>query len=181
MNEIIQTKRLILRKWREEDFLPFAALNACPHVCKYLAKTLTQQESNDLAQRIISHFDKHGFGLYAAERKDTHQFIGFTGLSIPNFEAHFMPAIEIGWRLSYTNWGQGFATEAAKAVSDYAFDALELNEIVSFTTKNNTASRRVMEKIGMTHKQEDNFDHPSLHKNHPLKEHVLYRLSHHNA
>ena len=175
-DNLIQTRRLILRKWKEEDLVPFAKLNACKHVCEFLPKTLSKKESDELAARIISHFDKHGFGLFAVERKDNNHFIGFTGLSIPGFEAHFMPAIEIGWRLSYENWGQGFATEVAMVVRDYAFDTLGLDEIVSFTTERNMASRRVMEKIGMNHNIEDDFDHPSLPAGHRLSRHVLYRL-----
>ena len=177
MNDhILYTDRLILRRWKDSDRKPFAALNACHHVCKFLAKRLTTHESDELALKIMTHFKQHGFGLYAVERKDNQQFIGFTGLNIPSFDAHFMPAIEIGWRLSYEHWGQGFATEAATAVRDYAFAVLNLNEIVSFTTEKNTASRRVMEKIGMHYHPKDDFDHPALHENHPLRRHVLYRL-----
>ena len=175
-NNLIQTHRLILRKWKEEDLVPFAKLNACNHVCQFLPKTLSKKESDELATRIRSHFNKHGFGLFAVERKDNKQFVGFTGLSIPGFEAHFMPAVEIGWRLSYKNWGKGLATEAALAVRDYAFNKLNLDEIVSFTTDKNIASRRVMEKIGMNHSIEDDFDHPSLPVGHRLNRHVLYRL-----
>ncbi|MDB2415471.1 GNAT family N-acetyltransferase [Rickettsiales bacterium] len=176
MITFIQTKRLILRSWKKEDLEPFAKLNACKYVCEFLPKPLIKSESDNLAERIIAHFDKHGFGLYAVERKDNGKFIGFTGLSIPIFEAHFMPAVEIGWRLSYENWGQGFATEAALAVRDYAFEELGLNEIVSFTAEKNASSRRVMEKIGMQHDKVDDFDHPSLPSDHPLQRHVLYRL-----
>jgi len=176
MKTITTTKRLVLRKWKEEDLAPFAELNACKHVCEFLPKTLSRVESDALAEKIMQHFDKHKFGLFAVERKDNNHFIGFTGLSIPGFEAHFMPAVEIGWRLSYEDWGQGFATEAAMAVRDYAFNKLRLDEIVSFTTEKNIASRRVMEKIGLNHSVADDFDHPSLPAGHRLSRHVLYRL-----
>ena len=103
--------------------------------------------------------------------------IGFLGLMIPSFEAHFTPAVEIGWRLSSTHWNQGYATEGAKAVLHYAFTSLNLPEVVSFTAVNNLASRRVMEKIGLQHNPKDDFDHPKLEQNSPLRRHVLYRLS----
>jgi 3-dehydroquinate dehydratase/shikimate dehydrogenase len=173
---MIRTKRLVLRTWQQTDLEPFARLNACEHVCEFLPKVLTKSESDDLAARIMAHFDKHGFGLMAVEYHDTGAFIGFTGLSIPTFNAHFMPAVEIGWRLAYAYWGKGIATEAAMAVRDYAFGELGLNELVSFTTRANIASRRVMEKIGMTHDEADDFHHPNLSKSHPLGPHVLYRL-----
>lgn len=173
---MIETQRLILRKWHQQDLEPFADLSACEHVCRFLAKRLSRDESDALAARIITHFEQHGFGLFAVEEKDSRQFIGFTGLSIPGFEAHFMPAVEIGWRLSYANWGKGFATEAAIATRDYAFDTLGLQELVSFTAQDNKASRRVMEKTGMTHDEADDFDHPALPNGHPLQRHVLYRI-----
>ncbi len=156
----LQSQRLILREWKTDDFSPFFKLNSCKHVCEFLPKILNRKESDSLATRIISDFNKNGFGLYAVERKDNHRFIGFTGLSIPRFEAPFMPSVEIGWRLSYENWGQDFATETAQVVRDYAFTTLGINELVSFTVVNNIASRRVMEKIGMSHTIDDDFAPP---------------------
>jgi RimJ/RimL family protein N-acetyltransferase len=173
---MITTDRLILRKWRQADLEVFAELNSCPQVCEFLTKQLTRLESDELARKIIAHFKDHGFGLFAVERVDTGEFIGFTGLSIPSFDAHFMPAVEIGWSLGFEHWGNGFATEAARAVVNYAFEKLQLQEIVSFTTAYNIQSRRVMDKIGMTHDANGDFDHPSLDESHPLKAHVLYRL-----
>ena len=172
---MIETKRLFLRHWKNEDFLPFFAINSHPKVCQYLPKPLTESESNELANKIIQKFDTQGFGCFAIERKDTGTFIGFTGLNIPNFDAPFMPAVEIGWRLGFDHWGQGFATEAARAVRDYAFNELKRSEIVSFTVPQNTASRRVMEKIGMVHDPSADFNHPDLPQNHRLSRHVLYR------
>ena len=102
---ILETKRLILRTWQQEDLNPFASLNACEHVCKFMPHILNESESNALGKKIISHFDKYGFGLFAVERKDTQEFIGFTGLNIPDFSASFMPATEIGWRLAHEHWG----------------------------------------------------------------------------
>jgi RimJ/RimL family protein N-acetyltransferase len=104
-------------------------------------------------------------------------FIGFVGLSVPTFEAHFTPCVEIGWRLAQEHWGQGYATEAARAAIDFGFQKFELSEIVSFTVPDNLRSRAVMERIGMTRSPADDFDHPALPENHPLRRHVLYRKS----
>jgi 3-dehydroquinate dehydratase/shikimate dehydrogenase len=174
---MLETQRLILRLFTEYDKDAFAKLNACSNVCRYFPKKLNKNESDYLADKIIKQFYSNGFGLWAVQRKDNNKFIGFTGLNIPDFEANFMPAIEIGWRLSYNDWGQGFATEAAIAARDYAFNDLSFNEIVSFTTKNNEASRKVMHKIGMSHNQEDDFYHPKLNPDSLLSYHVLYRLN----
>lgn len=173
---MIETERLTLRPWQSSDLQPFAELNACARVCELLPKPLTAAESDALAERIMAHFHEHGFGLFAVELKSSGEFIGFNGLSIPTFDAHFMPAVEIGWRLAHRHWGRGYATEAAKAALAHAFQTLRLPEIVSFTVPENTRSRRVMEKIGLHHDARDDFDHPGLPDGHRLKRHVLYRL-----
>ncbi|MBI5448033.1 MAG: GNAT family N-acetyltransferase [Gammaproteobacteria bacterium] len=174
---IIETERLILRTWREEDIEPMAAIDQDPKVCEFLLGIGNRATTEAGVKRIIQHYKQHGFCLYAVELKSTHEFIGWTGLSVPSFEAHFTPAVEIGWRLDSRHWNQGYATEGAKAVLQYAFTVLKLPEIVSFTAVNNQASRRVMEKIGLHHESSDDFDHPKLEKSHPLCRHVLYRLS----
>lgn len=173
---IIPTKRLILRPWLPSDDVPFARLNADPRVMEFMPRTLTRDESDAMVVRIRDHFAARGFGLYALELRETGEFIGFTGLSVPAFAAHFTPCIEIGWRLAFDCWNRGFATEAALAVRDTAFGALGLPEIVSFTVPHNLASRRVMEKIGMTRDPAEDFDHPRLPEGHALRRHVLYRL-----
>ncbi len=104
-------------------------------------------------------------------------FIGFIGLSIPRFEAHFTPCVEIGWRLARAHWGRGYATEGARRVLAHGFGTLQLPEIVSFTTRDNQRSRAVMERIGMRRDPADDFDHPGLSPDHRLREHVLYRAS----
>ena len=119
----------------------------------------------------------NGYGLYAVEVKQSGAFVGYVGLARPNFEAHFTPAVEIGWRLARETWGQGYATEAARAVVDHAFGPLGLEALVSFTAEWNRPSRRVMEKIGMTHDPADDFRHQKLPADHKLSRHVLYRLS----
>lgn len=171
----IETPRLILREWQQSDYEPFIALNADAEVMEFFPKTLSPEETMAQIGRIIAHFEKYGFGLFAAARKDNGEFIGFTGLAYVNFESYFTPCVEIGWRLSVANWGLGFATEAAKACIEYGFHDLNLKEIYSFTSIHNKRSEHVMEKIGM--QQAGEFDHPLVAKDDFLERHVLYKIS----
>ena len=173
----LTTERLLLRRWRPADREPFAALNADPLVMKHLRSTLSRQESDALIERVDATFDQNGFGPWAVEVPNVAPFIGFVGLSIPRFEAHFTPCVEIGWRIAAEHWKRGYATEAARAALRVGFEVFQLEEIVSFTVPGNLPSRRVMEKINMTHDEADDFDHPSFPDGHPLKRHVLYRIS----
>jgi RimJ/RimL family protein N-acetyltransferase len=197
----LATDRLILRPWREADKEFFAKLNADPVVMEFFPSMLTRVESDAMADRIQSGFNERGWGLWAVEvtdqvassdvpvgqneRRDAIPrgipFIGYVGLSIPRFEAHFTPCTEIGWRLDREHWGQGYATEAAKAVCKFAFESLDLKEIVSFTSTINLRSRRVMERLGMTYLSDEDFDHPVLPSDHRLCRHVLYRLRRNDA
>ena len=170
-----ETERLRLRQWRTADHQPFAALNADPDVMEFFPKILDRTESDTLADRIEAHISKNGWGLWAAELKADHDFIGYVGLSSPRPELPFSPAVEIGWRLSKQNWGQGFATEAARDALRVGFESLELPEIVSFTSVGNLRSRAVMERLGMT--ASDEFDHPNISPGNSLRRHCLYRLS----
>jgi RimJ/RimL family protein N-acetyltransferase len=172
----LNTARLRLRRWCAADGEPFAAMNADARVMKYFPRLLTREESDTLIARIEERFERSGFGLWAVDVDDGSQFAGFIGLSVPQFEAHFTPCIEIGWRLAAEYWGRGLATEGARAVLDFGFKSLRLDQIVSFTTEANVRSRRVMEKLGMSHDPVDDFDHPSL-PGHPLQRHVLYRIN----
>jgi RimJ/RimL family protein N-acetyltransferase len=172
----VRTERLILRRWRESDREPFARMNADPKVMEFFPAVLSRQESDELADRIEAHFAEHRFGGCAAELKKTGEFIGFIGLAVPRFEVAFTPCVEIGWRIAAKHWGQGLATEGARAVVEFAFAKLGLREIVSFTTVENMRSRRVMERLGMTHDAEDDFDHPLVPEGHAMRRHVLYRL-----
>jgi RimJ/RimL family protein N-acetyltransferase len=133
MRDSIKTDRLLLRRWRESDRLPFQAMNADPRVMEFMSSLLAPVESDALITRIESHFARLGFGLFAAELLRDAAFAGFIGLSVPAFDAHFMPAVEIGWRLAFDLWGNGLATEGARAVTRYAFHEVGLDSIVSFT------------------------------------------------
>lgn len=151
-------------------------MNSDARVMEFMPALLSASESDLMVDRIESHFREHGFGLYALELRKERAFIGFAGLSIPAFQAHFTPCVEIGWRLSAEYWGRGLGTEAAHAAVRHAFESLALDSLVSFTVPDNIRSRRVMEKIGMTHNPGDDFDHPNLPEGHPLRRHMLYRL-----
>lgn len=102
----VTTARLLLRGWRESDRDPFAAMNADPEVARYLPTPLDRASSDALVDRIVAHWAEHGFGLWAIERHDDGAFLGFTGLYRPAFEAHFTPAVEVGWRLAREAWGR---------------------------------------------------------------------------
>ncbi|AYC31512.1 N-acetyltransferase [Pseudomonas cavernae] len=173
----LHSPRLRLRAWRDADLPAFAALNADPAVMRHFPACLSRDESDALAARIRAHFAAHGFGAWALERRDSGAFIGFTGLAQVGFAAPFSPAVEIGWRLARAHWGQGFAREAARAALACAFERLGLDEVVAFTTPSNLPSQRVMQAIGMRHDPADDFEHPQLPPGHPLRRHVLYRLS----
>ena len=173
---ILTTPRLRLRQWREEDLAPFAALNADPQVMEFFPKTLTRAESDAVAGRIRDHFARHGFGLWAVEAPGIADFMGFVGLAVPSFEAHFTPCVEIGWRLAREHWGHGYATEAATAALAFGFGDRALEEIVAFTVPANIPSRRVMGRLGMRRLPADDFEHPAIADGHPLRPHVLYRL-----
>ncbi len=169
--------RLRLRRWRNTDRAPFAALNADPVVMEHFPAMLTAEQSNAFIDRIETTFEERTLGLWAVEVVETSAFAGYIGLWPATFEAHFTPAMEIGWRLAEEFWGQGYATEGARAVLADGFERVGLDEIVSFTATTNEPSWRVMERIGMTHDSADDFDHPTLEPGHRLKRHVLYRIS----
>jgi ribosomal-protein-alanine N-acetyltransferase len=178
MTELVrlETRRLILRPWREEDRAPFAALNADPRVTAHLTGVLGRAESDAIVDRVLAGFAEHGHGPWALEVKGGAPFIGFCGIWNPSFTAHFMPCTEIGWRLAHEAWGKGYATESAEAALAYGFGALRLAEIVAYTTPANRRSRGVMERLGMRHDPADDFERPPLTDGAPARTHVLYRL-----
>ena len=173
----LRTERLVMRRWRDEDRDPFAELNADPAVMEHFPAVLTRAESDAFVDRIEVAFEQQGFGLWAVEVVGGSPFIGFVGLAVPAFDAHFTPAVEVGWRLAQEHWGHGYATEAARRALVVAFDDLGLDEVVSFTFVGNDRSRQVMERLGMTRDPADDFEHPSLPEGHRIRRHVLYRLA----
>lgn len=172
---ILETPRLFLRHWKEEDLALFAHLNQDPRVMEYFPSILSKKQSDQLARSIEKELTEKEYGLWAVELKKAHAFIGFVGLHYQDFPAHFTPCIEIGWRLMYDAWGKGYAFEAASKVLEYAFHELYLKEVVSFTAVDNIRSRKLMERLNMSYHKEDDFEHPKLSKSHPLRLHVLYR------
>lgn len=173
----LRTQRLLLRQWRDADLAPFAAMNADPRVMEHFPNRLSRDDSDAWVGRIQAALREHGFGLWAVEVTDSAPFIGYVGLSVPRFAAPFMPAVEIGWRLGASYWGNGYAREAAHAVLAYGFTTIGLAEIISFTVPANRRSRAVMAAIGMTHDPADDFDHPKLAVGSPMRRHVLYRIA----
>jgi RimJ/RimL family protein N-acetyltransferase len=133
MTDRLTTARLVLRRWRDSDRQPFSDLNADPRVMEFMPGLLQREASDQLLDRIERHFEQHRFGLFAAELRETQTFIGFVGLDVPDFDAPFMPAVEIGWRLAADHWGKGLATEGAREVLRHGFETVGLDEIVSFT------------------------------------------------
>lgn len=174
---VLKSFRLCLRPWRDQDLLPFAELNADPRVMEFFPKVLTREDSDARVARIHEHFKRHGFGLWAVEVVGIADFIGFVGLNVPTFKADFTPCVEIGWRLAFEHWGRGYAIEAARVALVFAFQVLRLDQIVSYTVPANRRLRRVMEGLGMTRSPAEDFEHPILADGHPLRSHVLYRLS----
>lgn len=173
----IETPRLILRRWRDEDREAFAALNADPEVMRYFPHPLSREESDGLVDRIEARFDSDGIGQWAVEGRMDGRLLGFTGLAPATFEATFTPAIEVGWRFAREAWGRGYATEAGRAALRFGFKVRGFDEILSWTSVLNLRSIAVMERLGMLHDPADDFDHPNLPAGDRLRRHVLYRLT----
>lgn len=170
------TDRLRLRQWRASDRAPFATLNTDPCVMRYFPAPLTRAGSDAMADRCQELIAQQGWGLWAVQRRDLGEFIGFVGLHVPRPELPCSPCIEIGWRLSARHWGQGFATEAARGALRVGFELLHLDEIVSFTAQGNDRSRAVMGRLRML-EDRHTFEHPSVPRHTGLRTHCLYRLS----
>ena len=171
----METERLLLRNWKDEDLEGFARLNADPDVMEFFPSVLTKEESNLLAQKIRSRIDAEGWGAWAVELKLSGEFIGVVGLQRTGSKLPFSPGVEIAWRLAKPYWGKGYATEAALASLYYASNVLKLTQVVSFTAVINKRSQAVMTKIGM-YSDGFEFDHPDVPIDSPLSRHVLYKI-----
>ena len=172
----LETPRLILRQWRDSDADTLAAMNADPEVMRYFPKPLDRAESDAMLGRAREKWRRDGFSFAAVEVKGE-GLIGFAGLNRPSdFPAHLLPCVEVGWRLARHAWGQGYATEAARACLAHGIGAMELDEIVAFSVAGNRRARAVMERLGMTHNPDDDFDDPDEAVDSPLQRIVVYRL-----
>jgi RimJ/RimL family protein N-acetyltransferase len=175
---LISTERLLLRPWKDQDFLPFAEMNADPRVREFFVSVLTREQSDAEIRHFQSTHERDGFSLLAAELNATGEFIGLIGLETMNIvlPSVAQPAVELGWRISRSHWGKGLAAEGARGVIRFAFETLQLREVLATTVPANLRSRRVMEKIGMKHLVGFDFEHPRVPEGHPLRRHVLYAI-----
>ena len=180
MTATLQSPRLILRHWEDRDRAPYAELATDPVVMEFLSSSARPETPDQWIDRQRARFANDGFAYWAVEARDTGQFVGAVGLSRPNYDAHFTPAVGVGWRLRRQYWGLGYASEAAAAALRYGFEELRLEEIVAVTVPANIRSQQVMRRLGMTYSAADDFDHPRLPKGDPLRRHVLFRLPRHD-
>ena len=171
----IRTERLLMRRWRDADRRPFAAMNADPEVMRYFPATLGRAASDDLIDRMEALFHRQGFGLWVLEEASAAEFIGFTGLNPMPGGVPGAGGMEVGWRLARHAWHQGYATEAAAAAVGVGFGGAGLTEIWSMTAVLNEPSQAVMRRLGMT--LHARFDHPRIEPGHPLRPHVVFRLA----
>jgi len=174
----LTTERLLLRPWQKRDRDPFAAMNADRQVMEFFVGSMTRRQSDDAVDRYLAAFEQDGFSFLVAELRETGAFAGVIGLQVmrdvvPNLQ---QPAVEVGWRLALEHQGKGLATEGGKAIINLAFNHFFLDEVVAITAVANTASRHVMEKLGMKHRAELDFDHPRMPINHLYARHTLYEL-----
>jgi RimJ/RimL family protein N-acetyltransferase len=179
----LEAPRLILRPWQQTDRAAFAAMNADPVVMHFFAAPLTREQSDEAIDRYLAALNTQGFSFFAAILRDTGAFIGAIGLQtmrdvVPNLP---QPAVEIGWRLTQASQRKGLATEGASTIVDFAFNQLNLSEVVAITAVLNQPSRRVMEKLGMTHRPELDFNHPRVPAGHQFERHTLYSLRNPNS
>jgi len=173
---VLRTERLLLRRWTEEDRAPLAQMTADPEVMRYRFAPLSRAESDRMIDETEASFERDGFGLWAVERIDNTRLVGYIGFGYSDFDAPFCPAVDVGWTLARDAWGQGYATEGARAAMDYAFDDLGLDQVVAHTTHLNERSQAVMRRLGMHHDQRDDFDAPWYEPGHPRRRFVLYRI-----
>ena len=178
MPETFESERLILRPWQQRDFAPFAALNADPRVMKHFPGVTTGTQSNVLVERFQERQARGVISFSAVERKSDGAFIGLAGLSRPGVNLPIGPCVEIGWRLAFEHWGQGYATEAALAWLALGFTDMGLDEIVAFTVPGNDRSVAVMKRIGLRRDRARDFEHPALPQGHRLRPHLLYAITH---
>ncbi|MEO7105441.1 MAG: GNAT family N-acetyltransferase [Rhodoferax sp.] len=173
----LRTPRVLLRQWKDSDIDAWAAMNADPEVRRYFPSVLSRADAQGEADRIRASIAQRGWGMWALEVPGVHPFAGFVGLNLPGYEAPWMPAVEIGWRLAPAAWHKGYATEGAAAALHFAFTQLRLPQVVAMSVPTNGPSHSVMERIGMVRDEAADFDHPRVPDGSPLKRHILHRVT----
>ena len=172
---MIETERLLLRRWRDADRKPLAAIHADASVMDWMGMgALSAVQSGAFIDRLEAQFEALGYGLFAVERKADARLIGFLGLSSIHHPPPVPQGVEFFWGLAHAAWGSGFATEGARAVMADGFERLKLPEILAYTSRGNLRSQAVMQRLGMSRAAERDFDHPTLANDHPLKRHIVY-------
>jgi RimJ/RimL family protein N-acetyltransferase len=172
-NYILTTSRLGLRNWRSSDSLPFVEMCKDPKVMEFFPATLSEEETLSLIERLQLHFEKHGYTYFAVEVLETGEFIGFCGLAVQAWQSKYTPCVDMGWRLKQSAWGNGYATEAAKACLEAAKHKFGLQEVFAFTPDLNKASQHVMKKIGLEYVGD--FQHPKIALDNRFKTCVAYK------
>ena len=173
----LHTRRCVLRQWKDSDLAPWAALNADPEVRQQFTSLLSAEQAAAEAGRCREAIAQRGWGMWVLELPGETACAGFVGLNVPHYDAPFVPAVEIGWRLARAAWGRGLATEAAQAALTFGFERLALREVVAICVPGNGASRRVMQRLGMVRDEAGDFDHPRIEAGHPMRRHLLYRCA----
>ena len=178
MSELVirlESERVLLREWQEDDLEPWVALNLDSENLRYFPRTYSDEESRASFTRISDSLKESKYGLWAAEEKSSKEFMGFIGLAKAELPGvSFMPCHEIGWRLDKRYWGKGYATEAAKVALAYGLTELNIPTIYSFTSIQNFPSIGVMKKIGLRERPELSFEHPRIEIGNPVRSHVVY-------
>lgn len=179
----LETSRLRLRQWRDDDVEPLYAMTSDPEVQAHFPSVQDRDKSLVMFEKLRELIDEKGWGFWAVELKAGKKFAGFCGIKEVNFDAPFAPAVEVGWRFTRETWGQGYATEAGRASLQFGFDELGLDEIVAFLLPGNRRSAAVCERLGMTRDLAGDFDHPWFQdgqlavNGQPLRRHALYRIT----
>jgi RimJ/RimL family protein N-acetyltransferase len=172
---IFTSERLGFRNWSGKDLTEFSKLNADLEVMEHFPKPLTEKETADFIDRLKKHYADNGFNYFATEVLDSGEFIGFIGLAFKDFKTEFTPAVDIGWRLKKSSWGNGYATEGASRCLEFGFNQLNLEKIIATCTEKNVKSENVMKKIGMG--KIGNFKHPLLEEYPEYQKCICYAVT----
>lgn len=172
---MIETERLILRPWREEDVPEFARVTNTTAVMEFLGGVKDPESLRGSFERVAASQEKNGFCFWIVERRSDGALLGFCGLKIGNTPS-IEGEIEIGWRLREDAWGQGYAREAADATLDWAWRNLDCARVVAITATGNKRSWGLMERLGMHRLHHLDFEHPDVPIGDKAKPHITYAI-----